>query len=490
MIGSLYSGASGVQTHSDSMSVTGSNIANVNTVGYKYNRVNFQDLLSTSMGGHKKIGQGVKIGNIQNIHTQGSFEMTEMETDVALDGNGFFTLKDEAGNLFYTRAGQFDYDKNGFLVSQDGKFVQVKDVNPDTRESVGPLKNINILDQIDPPSPTGDGSKEGTGVTLKANLNSNAEVIDVALDYDNVRMEMYNFSTSVTVYDSKGNEHSVNVVFRKLPDQPAEIDPATGQPIPGTAIENNWQWLVLAPGEILQDGVPGVMKAVGGGFLEFSDDGRLISDTPGLIETPPLPPGAPPGTPPPPPEMTRQPIVPDQPTQVDFNFVDAGPVAQTIGFNFGNGSNPDDPNDTRTGMDGVTQFASDFKIISAMADGIKSGKIESIYIREDGTVDGAFDSGKVKALGRLAITDFKAREKLRIMGENLYTMTFESGPAIVNDAGKNGMGSVNSKSLEHSNVELSNEFVDMIEGQRAFQANAKTVTTSDEILADLIQMKR
>ena len=312
----------------------------------------------------------------------------------------------------------------------------------------------------------------------------------MALDYDNVRTEMYNFSTSVTVYDSKGNEHAVDVVFRKLEDKPEDIDPATGQPIPGTAIQNNWQWMVLAPGDILEGGVPGVMKAMGGGFLEFSDDGRLISDTPGLIQTPPLPPGAPPGTEPPPPEMIRQPIVPDQPSQIDFNFVDAGPNPQKIGFKFGNGSNPDDPTDIRTGMDGLTQFASESKIIDAMADGIKSGKIESIYIRTDGTIDGAFDSGRVKALGRLALTDFKAREKLQIKGENLYAMTFESGPAIVNDPNKAGMGTVNSKSLEHSNVELSHEFVNMIEGQRAFQANAKTITTSDEILADLIQMKR
>ncbi len=490
MLGSLYSGASGVKTHSDSMTVTGSNIANVNTVGYKFNRVNFQDLLSNSMGGDTKIGKGVKIGNIQNIHTQGSFEMTEVETDVAIDGNGFFSLKDEAGNLFYTRAGQFVYDKNGFLVGQDGKFVQVKDVNPETNESEGPLKNINILDQIDPPTPTGDGIKENTGVNIKANLDTNSKIMDVAMDYDNVRMEMYNFSTSVTVYDTKGNEHSINVVFRKLADTPDTVDPATGQTIPNTGIKNNWQWLALAPGEILEGGVPGVMKAMGGGFLEFSDDGRLISDTPGLIQTPPLPAGAAPGTPPPAPEMVRQAIIPGQVSQIDFNFLDAGPIPQRIGFNFGKGSNPDDPADTRTGMDGLTQFASDFKIITATADGIKAGKIESIYIRQDGTIDGAFDSGKVKALGRLALTDFKAREKLKIRGENLYTMTFDSGPAIINDPGKNGMGSVNSKSLEHSNVELSHEFVNMIEGQRAFQANAKTVTTSDEILADLIQMKR
>jgi len=490
MIGSLYSGASGVKTHSDAMTITGSNIANVNTIGYKYNRVNFEDLLSTSIGGDTKIAKGVKIGNIQNIHTQGSFEVTESETDVAIDGNGFFTVKDEAGRQFYTRSGQFVYDKNGFLTSQDGKFLQVKDVDPDTGESTGPLKSINILDQLDPPTPTGNGVKAGTGVTIKANLDSNAKTIDIPIDYDNVRVEMYNFSTSVTVYDSKGNERPLNVVFRKLPDQPDRVDPATGQPIPGTGIKNNWQWLALAPGEILQGGVPGVMKALGGGFLEFSDDGRLISDTPGAIQVPPLPAGAPAGTPPPPPTMIRQPIVANQPTQIDFGFVDAGEAAQSIGFTFGKGSNPADPLDARTGMDGITQFASDFKIITANADGMKSGKIESIYIRENGTIDGSFDSGRVKALGRIVLSDFKAREKLLRKGENLYAMTFESGPAIVNNPGSGGMGSVNPKSLEHSNVELSSEFVDMIEGQRAFQANAKTVTTSDEIMTDLIQMKR
>ncbi|NQU62914.1 MAG: flagellar hook protein FlgE, partial [SAR324 cluster bacterium] len=472
MIGSLYSGKSGVQTHSNSMTVTGSNIANVNTVGYKFNRVNFQDLLSTSIGGDTKIGQGVKIGNIQNVHTQGSFEATDVETDVAIDGNGFFSLRDAAGRLFYTRAGQFVYDKNGFLTTQDGKFLQVKDVDPDTNESVGPLKNINILDQIDPPMPTGDGIKENTGVNIKANLNTNSKILDMAVDYDNVRMEMYNFSTSVTVYDSKGNEQNINVVFRKLADKPEDIDPATGQPIPGTAILNNWQWLALSPGDVLQGGVPGVMKAMGGGFLEFSDDGRLVSDTPGLIQAQPLPPNAPPGTQPPPPQMVRQAIVPNQPSQVDFNFLDAGLNPQKIGFTFGKGSNPNDPADVRTGMDGLTQFASDFKIINATADGTKSGKIESIYIREDGTIDGSFDSGKVKALGRMTLTDFKAREKLQLKGENLYAMTFDSGPAQVNDPGKGGMGSTNSKSLEHSNVELSQEFVNMIEGQRAFQANA------------------
>ncbi|MBU2512111.1 flagellar hook protein FlgE [bacterium] len=489
MISSLYSGASGVQTQSDSMTVTGSNIANVNTTGYKYNRVNFQDLLATSMGGNSKIAKGVKIGNIQNIQTQGAFQVTEMETDVAIDGKGFFSVKDANGQVLYTRAGQFTYDKEGFLTTQEGHYLQVKDVDPDTKETVGDLKNINILNQLDPPTPTGDGVKEGTGVVLKANLDSNSEVPKIAVDYDNVRSEMYNYSTSVTVYDNKGNERNIQIAFRKIPDRPPQVDPATNQPIPNTEIKNNWQWLVLAQGEVLEGGLPGVQKVVGGGFVEFTDDGRLVQNQSGQVAQPQLPPGAPPGTPLPPKTMNRLPLTPGVPNQVEIPFIGTGSL-QTIGIAMGLGKNPDDPQDQRTGMDGITQFASDFKVHSVGADGMKSGAIESIYIRDDGIIDGAFDSGKVKSLGRIIIADFKAPEKLQIRGENFYKESYLSGQPIQNDPGTAGLGSIHSKSLENSNVELSTEFVKMIEGQRAFQANAKTVTTSDEILADLIQMKR
>lgn len=471
------------------MTVTGSNISNVNTVGYKYNRVNFQDLMATSMKGKAKIGQGVQIGNVQNIQTQGSFEVTELETDLAIDGTGFFTLKDENGDLYYTRAGQFSYDKEGFLTTHDGMYLQVKDVNPDTKESIGDIKNINVLDQLDPPTPTGDGVKEGSGITLKANLDSNTEVPDIPVDYDNVISDMYNYSTSVTVYDNKGNERNLQIAFRKVPDQPPQTDPATGAPIPGSEIENNWQWMVLAPGEILEGGLPGTQVAVGGGFLEFTDDGRLVQNIPGEIVQPAVPAGAPPGTPPPPKTLNRLPPTPGEPKSIDVNFIGAG-VVQTIGLNMGEGKNPDDPTDQRTGMDGVTQFASDFKVHHIGADGMQAGTIESIFVREDGTIDGAFDSGRVKALGRVILTDFKAPEKLDIKGENLFKESHLSGQPIVNDPGATGLGTIHSKTLEHSNVELSSEFVKMIEGQRAFQANAKTVTTSDEILADLVQMKR
>ncbi len=489
MISSLYSGASGVQTQSDSMTVTGSNIANVNTSGYKYNRVNFQDLLATSMGGGSKLAKGVKIGNIQNIQTQGAFQVTEMETDVAIDGKGFFSVKDENGQTLYTRAGQFTYDKDGYLTTQEGHYVQVKDVDLDSKETIGDLKNINVLDQLDPPTATGDGIKDGTGVTLKANLDSNTEAPKIAVDYDNVRSDMYNYSTSVTVYDNKGNERSVQIAFRKVPDQPPQIDPATNQPIPDTEIKNNWQWLVLVQGELLEGGLPGVQKAVGGGYVEFTDDGRLVQNQSGQIVQPQLPPDALPGTPLPAKSMNRLPVRAGEPNQVEIPFIGTGTI-QSIGFNLGEGNNPDDPQDQRTGMDGITQFAAEYKVHNVGADGMKAGAIESIYIRDDGIIDGAFDSGRVKSLGRIVLANFKAPEKLQIRGENYYKESYLSGQPIQNDPGTEGLGSIHSKTLENSNVELSTEFVRMIEGQRAFQANAKTVTTSDEILADMIQMKR
>ena len=486
MIGSLYAGSSGVKAYSNDMTVTGSNIANVNTVGFKSNRTNFEDLMSTSVSDAKKIGQGVHIGEIQQLHTQGSFELSQLDTDLAIDGNGMFILQDKAGKTFYSRAGQFVYDKEGYLTTQEGMYLMVKDVNPETGATTGAFKKINILDQIDPPKPTGDGTKDDSGVNIIANLDSNTKPPKMDVDYDNVTPEMYNNSVSVTVYDSKGQEHQINVVMRKVADKPADIDPATQLPIPGTEVKNSWQWRALAPGEELEGGIPGTMKAVGGGFMEFSFDGRLVSDSMGVIQqAPPANPGEPPG----PTTMIKQAKPDGQPAQIGFSFLGSG-AGQNIGFKFGKGSNPDDPLDTRTGVDGITQFANEFKLIEANADGLKSGKLESIFVTENGTIEGNFDSGNTKSLGRVTLAEFKSKEKLKQAGKNLFRQTFESGPAIENDPNLNGMGRVQSKALERSNVELSNEFVRMIEGQRAFQANAKTVTTSDEILADMIQMKR
>lgn len=493
MLGSLYTGSSGVKTQSDAMTVTGANIANVNTIGFKNNRVNFQDLLATSVEGDtgQTIGQGAQIANIQTIHTQGSLENTELETDLAIDGNGFFAVRDKVGKMYYTRAGQFTYDKEGFLTTKNGEYLQVKKVDAETDKTIGGFERIKLKGIVDPPTPTGDGVKAGSGVTIKANLNSNATPPAMEIDYDNVVPEMYNFSSAVTVIDAKGNEHIVNVAFRKVPDQPAQIDPATNQVIPGSEVKNSWQWIALSPGEDIEGGFTGTNKGVGGGFLQFSDEGRLVTDTPGQIQAPAPNPNLPPGA-----QQDLRPTMvalskdSQQPiSQVTFNFTGSG-RPQSIGFNFGLGSNPDDGNDSRSGVDGITQFAADSSVKNIEVDGFKAGTIENVSVDTDGTVKGHFDSGRIKSLARVILTDFNAKEKLIQKGQNLFKRSFDAGEALIDEPGKGKMGKVYSKSLEHSNVEMSDQFVKMIEGQRSFQANAKTITTSDEILSDLIQMKR
>ncbi|MEE8554934.1 MAG: flagellar hook basal-body protein, partial [bacterium] len=132
----LKTGASGLTAYGEAMTVVGSNIANVNTLAYKSSRVNFQDILATSIGGvNTKIGKGVRIGSIQPDFSQGNLTPTSMMTDLAIDGEGFFTVRDELGRTFYTRAGDFQFDKEGILVTPNGSFLLVRDVDPATEQA-------------------------------------------------------------------------------------------------------------------------------------------------------------------------------------------------------------------------------------------------------------------------------------------------------------------------------------------------------------------
>ncbi len=163
---------------------------------------------------------------------------------------------------------------------------------------------------------------------------------------------------------------------------------------------------------------------------------------------------------------------------------------QVIGFNFGQGSNPLDPADDRTGLDGMTQFAAKSKMVNLEVDGRKSGALESIDIDGEGVITGNFDNGTIRPLYRMFLSKFVNPAGLLRMGDNEFTESLTSGKAISGHPNDGAFGGVRARNLEKSNVDLATEFVSMIETQRAFQANAKGVTTSDEMLADLVAMKR
>ncbi|HHZ78755.1 MAG TPA: flagellar hook protein FlgE [Candidatus Lambdaproteobacteria bacterium] len=492
LLGSLNTGASGVKTQGKTMQVVGNNIANVNTFGFKSNQVAFEDLMGNAWpqgATFTKASNGVKIGGVQMDHSQGAFETTTLSTDLAIAGGGFFTIVNPStGKESYTRNGQFSYDKEGYLSTLRGGRLQALKVDRITGDSKGIPGALQVLGLVDAPQPTGTGHK-GTGIKLAANLDANASVKDVPVDPTNVLDNMYNFATSTTVYDALGNSHTATVAMRKRPDLPEQIDPGTGQPIAGTGVSNQWEYYVMFDGSSLGQ-VPGTMVAVGGGFMQFTDDGKLIAATGGSFEAQPggvdedgqpLPAG--------PPRLIPQPVDPDTGVP-QFAIPFGGGAPLVIGLHLGDGFNPDDPTDPRSGLDGITQFAGHYNVLRTSADGNPAGILESIFLEDNGTVNGVFDAGYTRAIGRIVLTKFDNPGKLAQVGENMLVETLGSGKKVTAEPGTAGFGEIRSKSLEQSNVDLSQEFVKMVETQRAFQASAKTVTTSDEMIQDLINMKR
>ena len=492
LLGSLNTGASGVKTQGKTMQVVGNNIANVNTFGFKSNQVAFEDLMGNAWpqgATFTKASNGVKIGGIQMDHSQGAFETTTLSTDLAIAGGGFFTIVNPStGKESYTRNGQFSYDKEGYLSTLRGGRLQALKVDRITGDSKGIPGALQVLGLVDAPQPTGTGLK-GTGIKIAANLDANASIKDVPVDPTNVLDNMYNFATSTTIYDALGNSHTATIAMRKRPDLPEQIDPGTGQPIAGTGVSNQWEYYVMFDGSSLGQ-VPGTMVAVGGGFMQFTDDGKLIAATGGSFEAQPggvdedgqpLPAG--------PPRLIPQPVDPDTGVP-QFAIPFGGGAPLVIGLHLGDGFNPDDPTDPRSGLDGITQFAGHYNVLRTSADGNPAGILESIFLEDNGTVNGVFDAGYTRAIGRIVLTKFDNPGKLAQVGENMLVETLGSGKKVTAEPGTAGFGEIRSKSLEQSNVDLSQEFVKMVETQRAFQANAKTVTTSDEMIQDLINMKR
>ncbi len=491
LLGSLNAAASGVKTMGRAMTVIGSNVANVNTVGYKTSRVAFEDILASNFSqgiGPTKLSQGVGIASVNANFAQGTFEQTEKQTDMALNGTGFFTVADQFGKEFYTRAGNFTYDSEGMLTTDRGLFVQVRDVDPASGDAVGFPHKLKVLGTVDPPVRTGDGNL-GTGIRIAANIDANSPIREMPFDPTNIKVNMYNFSTSVTVFDDLGDEHTATILFRRRPEVPPQTDPQTGQTIPG--IKNQWEWYLAFDGADIGQR-PGQLIAQGGGFMQFDDDGRLLQATGGQFVAQgggidPATGQQIPATGPP--ILQPAPVNPETGLpQVVVDF--GGDTPQVIGVNLGIGSNPEDPTDERTGLDGITQFASASNILDIFADGHPSGTLEDIIVANDGLITGVFDSGHTRPMGMVTLTKFDNPEKLIKAGDNLFNHTPLAGKAIRGTPGIGGFGTVRSQALEQSNVDLAKEFVKMVETQRAFQANAKTVTVSDEMVDVMVNMKR
>jgi flagellar hook protein FlgE len=417
----MNSGVSGLLAEQQALGVVGDNIANVNTVGYKAERAIFEDVLGHSIlaGTSSGLpGAGVAIGAIKQNYSQGSLNTTGVSTDVALSGDGFFVASGSVDGItgnFYTRAGQFTLDKDGYLVNPSALKIQGYAANGDGTYSAS-LSSIQAPTSSIQPRAT-------TGATVTANLDGNATVPTNAWgDTNSTFASQSNFSTTQTVYDTLGNSHTMDLYF---------VNTGTG----------SWDWHAVMDGA----------DTASTGSLTFGTNGALNSST---------------GT-----TVTYAPTGAD-PMSIALNFgtaVAAGeqPVAGSM-----------------------TGFSSSSNVSSQSQDGYTSGDFSGISIDGQGVVMGLYTNGQKIAISQMGVAKFRSNDGLGRAGESLWIDTRESGPAAMGTAASGGRGSVSAGSVESSNVDLATEFVSLIQHQRSFSANSKTITTADEMLQELINIKR
>ncbi|KQR44288.1 MULTISPECIES: flagellar hook protein FlgE [Frigoribacterium] len=390
MLRSLYSGISGLRSHQTMLDVTGNNIANVNTAGFKASTTQFQDTLSqmtqgaggpqTGIGGTNpaQVGLGVQVAGISTNFAQGSAQATGKATDLMISGDGFFVTR--LGNdTLYTRAGAFDFDADGRLVSADGKIVQGYSAADGVVNDGGAIGDITLpLNGAAPATAT-------TAANVAGNLPSETAVGST-------------LTRDTKVYDAFGTEKTLTLSFTRT---------AGGWNVVGT------------------DG----SGAGGNTTLAFQDGAQVGAGS----------------------------------MVVDGITVD---------------------------LSKITGFAQLNTVAVTDQNGREAGTLQGFTLSKDGTLVGQFSNGESLALGRIALATFTNPGGLEKAGASGYRATANSGGAALGIPGSPGVGSLSSGTLEMSNVDLSQEFTNLIVAQRGFQANARIITTSDEVLQELTNLKR
>ena len=402
MLRSLFSGISGLRAHQTMMDVVGNNIANVNTTGYKASSTIFEDTLSQMMrasgapsgtvGGVNpaQIGLGVQLGAIDVNFSQGSAQSTGRATDLMIEGDGFFTLRNGTDQV-YTRAGDFTFDTSGKLVNSEGMYVQGYPAANGVVNTNGAIGDITLpAGSLIPPVPS-------TSVTVAGNLPSDLALSSVQ-------------TLGPTAYDEAGNAHSLIVTLTKSASDTfdVEVDDTTG----------------------------GVTTVLGTGQATFNPDGTLATNT--------------------------------DPT---FTLTATGPTVTVS-------------------LAGLTEYGGPKTVAVTDSDGSAAGSLQQFQISADGTILGLFSNGKKLAMAQVALANFNNPQGLEKIGNTSYRQSPNSGLAQVGTPQSGGRGELLASSLEMSNVDLAQEFTSLIIAQRGFQANSKVITSSDEMLQDLVNIKR
>jgi flagellar hook protein FlgE len=426
----MYTGVSGINAEGEALGVVGDNISNSNTIGFKGQRAIFADMLghSVTAGTPSALpGSGVMMSQVEQMFTQGSLSNTGVSTDMALSGDGFFVV----GGTVDGVQGQF-YSRAGQMkIDAKGDITNLDGMQLQGYKALGGGKFAASVGGLQVPT-SALPPQATTKMAVTANVDANAAI--PALPWDPTQpATTSNFSTSMQVYDSLGNAHAVDVYMVKT-------------------APNAWDYHAVVDGGQLAGGTAGTNVEIGTGSLTFTSAGALNTV--------------------------------NVSTAISANFNGANPN-QAINLDFGT------PIATGgTGLSGTTQFGSPSSVSTQTQDGYASGDLAGISVDGSGVVKGTYTNGQKLDVGQLAIAKFRSNEGLGRAGHNLWIATRESGDAALGTAGSGGRGAVTGGALEQSNVDLATQFVDLIAHQRAFSANSKTITTADEMLQEVVNLKR
>ena len=447
MLRSLFSGVTGLRNHQLRMDVIGNNVANVNTTAFKAGRVAFKEGFAQLVSGATRppgdqggvnpvqVGLGAQVASVDTMFSQGNVETTGQGTDLAIQGKSFFVVA-KGNQLFYTRAGNFQLDAGGRLVSAANGFVVQGRVaiNGVFQDGIGDIKL---------PFGQKTAAKSTDLVALAGNLDASAPVFDrgTAATVDPLDPDQRAIPTNaksykdvgITVYDSLGTKHELKLVLYK-----------TGS--------SEWSWQVDASGMDIDDtfGTNGIQIDAGStNPLQFNPDGTLNAD-PATFQ---------------PPKITFRPT--------------SGAEDVTITINpQGEGAN------------GLSQFAGSHNAVLRDQNGYASGSLQNFTIDRTGTVVGAFTNGTTVPLAQIVLADFNNPAGLMRIGDNMYSTSGNSGNSVLGYALEGSQSELVSGALEMSNVDLAQEFTSMIVAERGYQANSRVITTSDRLLDELVSLKR
>ncbi|OBQ57671.1 flagellar hook protein FlgE [Halodesulfovibrio spirochaetisodalis] len=534
VMGSMYTGISGLDTHSQRMSVLGNNIANVSTVGFKSGTVQFEDLFysSRSLGASVgQVGHGSRVSSIYQDFKQGAYESSGSVTDVAVGGRGFLLVNDPAnGSKYFTRAGNFKFDKEGFLVNPQGLRVQGwaagdSDVSL-TKGAIGDLKLDSF--QSEP--------KETTKMSMSLNLSKNAvnkatpatagtptngtDYFALFSSWNGQNTtplgdDKYSYQKTMNVFDKTGSAHEVTVYFDKA------------KTVSG---KDTWEYIVTC--DPSEDGRPAVAtgkKAKGllmAGTISFSSTGAMENMSAYTYDDGGA--GATVGTDDPDAKASWKaaPLSADGFPMFTANFAKltgmndtndtnaAGELPEHIALDFGFGSKKATrvfenathtmaavettganlANIATTDINKTKKAATSYDLASTThsmeQDGYAAGFLQDVNIDRNGVLSGRYSNGRKEKLFVLGMADFANQQGLTMQGGNLFTQSSTSGQAIIGTANSGRLGKISSSTLELSNVDLARQMVRLITTQRGYQSNSKVITTSDEMLQEAIKLKR